>query len=111
MALGVATAVWEAVLSPMYVHIGHAYIRAPLAVVLAVIGNLGLVWFTHTVTGRIGLSLLPGVAWFIIMVAAAGRTSEGDLILTGDNWVGLLTILCGSLAWALAAYRLILRPR
>ena len=24
-----------------------------------------------------------------MMVLAAGRTTEGDLLLTGDNWVGL----------------------
>lgn len=111
VALGAATGVWEAVLSPMYLHVGHSYVRLPLSVVLAIASNAGLVWFTFTITGHTWLSLLPGAAWFGIMVLAAGETSEGDLIITGNNWVGLLTILFGSVAWAFAGYRLILGPR
>ena len=43
-----------------------------------------------------------------IFFAAGVRTDEGDYLLAGDNWVGLLMILAGSLSFALYAYRMIL---
>lgn len=110
-ALGAVTGVWEVVLTPMYAHVGGVSFRLPLAAVLAVAGNAGLVWFTRMVTGRLGLALVPGLAWFVVILAGATKTGEGDLLITGDNWVGLLTILLGSLAWAAAAYVAITRSR
>jgi hypothetical protein len=112
-ALAAVTAVWEVVLTPMHAHLAGVSFRLPLATVLAVAGNAGLVWFTRLVTGRLGLALVPGLAWFVVILAAATKTGEGDLLIAGDNWVGLLTILLGSLAWAVAAYAAIntSRPR
>lgn len=111
VALGCATGIWEAVLTPLYLRVGDTWVRLPLATLLAIVGNIALVWFTWTVTHKVALALLPGAAWFAMMLVAAARTAEGDLIITGDNWVGLATIAFGSLAWAFAAYRLILAPR
>ena len=68
------------------------------------VGNVALVWFTYRVTRHVGLALLPGLAWFDRDGVAGTYTSEGDLIMTGNNWVGLATILLGSLAWAGAGY-------
>ena len=56
---------------------------------------LGLIWFTRTVTGGTGLALLPGVAWFAVMVFAACRTGNGSAPVDG---MGLITILLGSAA-------------
>jgi hypothetical protein len=107
LAGGLVTAVLEVFLSPLRV----GTVRLPASILLAVIGNLVLVWYTHRATSHRGAALLPGAAWFVVMVLAAGRTSEGDLLLTGDNWVGLVTIFAGTIAFALAAYRLILPRR
>jgi hypothetical protein len=106
MAGGLITAVIEAFLTPL--RIGSA--RVPVSILLAVVGNVLLVWFTYRATSHRGAAVLPGLVWFAIMIIAAGRTSEGDLLLTGDNWVGVATIFAGTIGFAGAVYRLIL-PR
>jgi hypothetical protein len=89
---------------------GHAhFVRLPLALVLAVAGNAALAWFTREVTGRTLAVLAPFVVWVGLMLVAAGRTREGDLVLTGNNWVGLVTMFAGALAFAAAAYWLTIR--
>lgn len=102
--LGIATGVAEAVMTPLYI----GSVRSPAAPLLALVGNAALVWFTWTVTRRAGLSLIPGAAWFIVMIIATSKTSEGDLVVTG-TWVGLLTLLLGSVGWAVAGYLAVLR--
>jgi hypothetical protein len=44
------------------------------------------------------------------MMIAAGRTSEGDVLLAGNNWVGLVMIAAGSLTFGVVGFRLILSP-
>jgi hypothetical protein len=108
VALGFVTAVYEVYLTPLRLSsAGHA--RVPLAVLVAIVANAGLVFFTRMVTGRVGPALLPGVAWIVVMLAAGNETSDGDLLITGNNWVGLATILCGAVAWAVAGYIVIVR--
>jgi hypothetical protein len=109
-ALAIATAVWEAVLTPWYVEWSGHLVRMPAAPILAIVGNIGIFWFTRRVTGRIGLALLPGLAWLAVMIPAGNLTGGGDLLIEG-TWVGFATILLGVLAWAVAAYRAMLAPR
>ena len=97
---GFLTGLWATFLSPPHT-------VGVLAPVLAVAGNAALVRFTHAVTGRRGLALLPGVVWFLTMFAGTVRTTEGDLLLPGNDWTGLLALLLGALAWGVAAYRMI----
>jgi len=104
-ALAAVSAVWEAYLTPLYWH----HTRVPLALVAAVVGNAALARATFDVTGRAAVVLLPALAWLVPMFAAAGRTHEGDLVLTSDNWVGLATMFAGSLAFGATAYWLIVR--
>jgi hypothetical protein len=104
---GLLTALWEIFLSPSYA----GRIPLPASPVLAVFTNVGLVWFVRRVTRRTGLALLPGVVWFGTMVLAASRTHEGDVPLPGDDYMGLLAILLGCAAWAIAGYRIILAAR
>jgi hypothetical protein len=48
------------------------------------------------------------------MFLAAGTTTERDLILTSNNWVGVTTMFAGAAAFALVPYwpmvRGLLRP-
>lgn len=81
----------------------------PVSIPLAIILNAALVWFAYRATGHRGVALLPGLAWFALVVVASVRTSEGDLLLI-STWVPLGTIFGGTLGWGIAAYRLII-PR
>jgi hypothetical protein len=107
VAGALVTAVIEVFLAPLRV----GTVRVPISLVLAVVGNLVLVWFTYRATGKRAAVALPALVWMVVMVRAAGRTAEGDLLLTGDNWVGLVTILGGTVAFAAGAYRLIVPSR
>jgi hypothetical protein len=82
--------------------------RLPASPLAAVVGNVALVYFAYLVTGRRLAAVGPALVWTAVMVVAASRTSEGDLVLTDDNWVGIGTMLAGSVAFAAAGYRLIL---
>jgi hypothetical protein len=111
--LGFVTSLWEAFVSPLAVQWtsgGHAhFVRLPVALVAAVVGNVLLAWMAYTVTGRMLAIGAPFVAWTVPMVFAAGRTTEGDLILTSNNWVGLSTMLVGAVTYAAAVYWLTIR--
>lgn len=104
LLLGFVTGVWEVFLSPLYI----GRVPLPVAPVLAVAGNLGVVWFTYAVTRHKGLALLPGVAWFAALVMCVTKTTEGDLPIPSSDWMGLLVLMLGALAWGAAGYRMIL---
>ena len=103
---GFVTALWEIFLSP----VSAWGTMLPIAPVLAILTNVGLVWFTRQVTGRTGLALLPGVVWFVTMFAGSVRTTEGDLLIPGNDWSGLVALLVGAAAWGITTYWTILRP-
>jgi hypothetical protein len=111
-----ALAVWAAVLLALLggfltpYRIGGVLVPVSLALVLA--GNWMLVRLTYAATGAVGLSLLPALAWLVITLVLARRTTEGDLVLAGNNWVANVYIIVGCVAAAVPAYRLINpRPR
>lgn len=107
MAGALVTALIEVFLAPLRL----GTVRVPVSLVFALVGNLVLVWFTYRVTGKRAAVALPALVWIAVMVLASGRTTEGDLLLTGDNWVGPVTILFGTVAFAAGAYRLIVPGR
>jgi hypothetical protein len=104
LPLGFVLGVWDIFLGPLYA----GSVPLPVAPVLAVAGNLGLIWFTRTVTGSRRLALLPGMFWFAAMLIGANRTHEGDALIPGNEWMGLLSLLLVAATWGLSAYRLML---
>lgn len=109
-AVGVVAAIETAVLEAFLTPLRWGGGRFPLAILLAVLTNLAVVWFTYEVTrGRL-LTLLPGIAWAGVMVVLSARTTEGDIVLTGENWVAQVTILAGVVGYAVGAYRIVARP-
>ena len=99
--LGAMLGLFEAFLTPL--RLPHST-YLPVALVLALIGNPVLSWFAGEVTGRRFAAILPAAAWCVVWVVAATKTSEGDLIITGNNWVGLVTLLAGPIAFALGIF-------
>ena len=107
--LGVITAIWEALLTPLTFP-GSTTVRMPVALVAAIVAQRRdrLVHLSRHAARRVW-RCSPALAWLIVMVVAGTTTSDGDLILTGNNWVGLATIATGSLAWAGTGYWLIVK--
>jgi hypothetical protein len=102
----VVTAVAELYLTPLRV----GGVPIGVAIPFAAAANWGLAWFALTTTGRRWAMGLPWALWTVIMLFAAGvRTTEGDYLLGGNDWVALVMILVGSLAFAVYSYRVILR--
>jgi hypothetical protein len=113
-ALAFVTALWEAFLAPLMVHWtsgGHAhYARVPVAVAGAVVGNAALAWFTRQVTRNVLAVAVPLVAWAVPMFFASTKTREGDLVLAGNNWVAIVTLVAGLFTFVLAAFSLAVLP-
>ncbi|MET8279281.1 hypothetical protein [Micromonospora sp. NPDC005174] len=103
---GVVTGVLELLLATL--RVGGQLIG--FSVLLAVGANIALSWFAHEVVGRRWAVALPAVPWFALMAVAAIRTTEGDLLLSGDNWVGLAMIVVGAMTFAVMGFRQILAP-
>ncbi len=81
-----------------------------VSILLAALGNPAIARFAVVTTERRWAMGPPWALWTLLMLAAAGiRTNEGDYLIAGNDWVALVTILVGSLAFALYAYRMILR--
>ncbi|MET0416441.1 MAG: hypothetical protein ABW022_10515 [Actinoplanes sp.] len=103
---GVVTGVLELLLATL--RVGGQLIG--VSALLAVGANIALSWFAHEVVGRRWAVALPAVPWFALMAVAAIRTTEGDLLLAGDNWVGLAMIVAGAMTFAVMGFRQILAP-
>jgi hypothetical protein len=107
MLATILSAVLELVLTPL--RIGGVPIG--VAIPVAVVANVAICWFAVTTVGRRWALGPPWAAWTLIMFAATGlRTTEGDYLISGDNWVALVMILVGSLTFAVYMYKLILKP-
>jgi hypothetical protein len=106
VAAAVLTAFLEIFMSPL--RIGGVPIGA--AVVVAVAMNLAICWFAVSTVGRRWALAPPWAVWTLVMFFAAGlRANEGDYLISADNWVALVMILAGSLAFAAYTYRVILK--
>ncbi|BCJ54153.1 hypothetical protein Asp14428_56280 [Actinoplanes sp. NBRC 14428] len=83
-----------------------------VAIVFAAVANYAISWFAVTTVGRRWAVAPPWAVWTMIMFFAAGsRTTEGDYLVSGKDWVALVMILVGSLTFAVFTYRAILaRP-
>jgi cytochrome c oxidase subunit IV len=113
--IGLVVAIWGAVLLSSYGAFMTPYrvggTLVPVAILLAVGGNAGLIWYAYHVTGWRRLSLLPGIVWIVASFQWSARTGEGDLVLTTSNWVGTVYLVSGWATIFFAAYRLILGSR
>jgi hypothetical protein len=105
--LAAALAIIEAMYSPLRI----AGFRVPVSLLMALVTNPLLAWFAFTTTRHRFAALLPAAAWCLVWILASGRTSDGDLIITEDNWVGLLTLLAGSITFAIGIYLSVMRQR
>lgn len=85
-------------------------VRVPVAVVLAVGANLLLIRFAERATGVRWGALLPGLGWFVMVVATLQPTAERDRLLLADDWVAALTLFAGTTAVVIGAVLAIVSP-
>ncbi len=104
--MAILTAVLELQLSAL--RLGGVFIG--VSVIVAVVANYGIAWFAYRATGSKWAVVPPALIWLGIMMIAAARTSEGDVLLAANNWVGLVMIAAGSLTFGVVGFRLILSP-
>jgi len=110
---GTIVAMWGSVLLALIgafltpVRVGGVLV--PVSVLIAIVANVGLMRFAYVTTRHRGLAVLPGVVWIVLAFMATSGTSEGDIVLTSNNWVGPVYLLTGSATVAVCAYRLLPR--
>ncbi|GAB1694385.1 hypothetical protein [Krasilnikovia sp. M28-CT-15] len=108
--ISVLAALFSGLLELFWTSLRVGGIPVGVAIPAAVAANLALAWFAVTTVGRRWALAPPWVAWTVLMLLATGyRRTEGDHLVDADNWVALVTVLAGSLAFAVYAYRMILR--
>jgi hypothetical protein len=81
----------------------------PISLVIAIVGNIVVIWFAYVVTRNRVLAIIPGAVWLVLSFLASSRTAAGDLLLISSDWVASLYLVCGPIAIAFCAYRLFLR--
>jgi hypothetical protein len=111
---GSVVAVWGAallgVVGALFTPVRVSGQLVPVSVLLAIGGNLGLMWFAYVTTARRGLALLPGAVWIVVAFVASTGTREGDVVISSRNWVGSVYLLAGTATIGLTAYRLLFAP-
>ena len=101
----VLLALWGAFLVPF--RVGGTLV--PVSWVVAVVGNLAVGRAGARLAGSSG-AVLPGALWLLIVLVLSSRRSEGDLVVPGTT-VGLVFLLAGAVASAVAYALAVLRPR
>lgn len=101
----VLLALWGAFLVPF--RIGGTLV--PVCWAVALVGNLSVGRAGGRLAGSAGAAV-PGAVWLVVVVPLSSQRSEGDLVVPGTT-VGLVFLLVGALASAVAYASTVLRPR
>lgn len=95
-------AVLECFLIPLYIDA----VPVPLAVVLAVVGNVAAPRLMYVATAHRMVCVLPVALWLIVTLVLASRGPGGDLVVPGTV-MGLAFLFLGTIAGAFAAGQVI----
>jgi hypothetical protein len=108
--IAILAAVFSGLLELFFTPLRFGGIPIGVSIPMAAVANIAIAWFAVSTTGRRWALGPPWAVWTLMMLVAAGiRTTEGDYLLGGDNWVALIMILVGSLTFAVYSYRMILK--
>ena len=91
-----------AVLESFLVVLRIGTIRVPVSVVLALVMHPLLTWLIREVTGRRAAVFLPFAVWLAVVLPLSAARAEGDVIITGNNWVSIALLLGGAVAFAVS---------
>ncbi|HEX5495106.1 MAG TPA: DUF6113 family protein [Mycobacteriales bacterium] len=82
----------------------------PVALLLALVGNVVLTRAMYRATAHRAATAVPVVAWLALVLVLASKTAEGDLVVPG-TWPGLLFLFGGTIAGAVAVGRTVAPSR
>lgn len=102
LAATIVLSIVETFLVP--VRAAHMYL--PVAALLAAASNIAFPLAMLYLTRVRGLALLPGLAWFVIVIAATTPTGEGDLVIPAI-WPGVVMLVVGAGTFATMGYLLL----
>ena len=98
-------AVWGSFLVPF--RVGGTLV--PVSLLVAAVGNVAVGRAGGRLGGTTG-ALVPGLLWLGVALTLSSRRAEGDLVVPGSV-VGLLFLLTGVIASAVAYGTTVVRPR
>jgi hypothetical protein len=110
LVIAVLAAIFSGLLELFFTTLRVGGFLIGVSILMAVVANTAIAWFAVTTTGRRWALGPPWALWTLMMLFAAGvRTTEGDYLLGGNDYVALVMILVGSLTFAVYSYRMILK--
>jgi hypothetical protein len=110
--ISILAAILSGVLELFFTQLRVFGVPIGVSILMALVANPAIAWFAVTTTGKRSALAPPWIIWTIMMLFATGyRTAEGDYLVGGNDWVALVMILVGSLAFAVYSYRMILARR
>ena len=105
LVLTVLLALWGAFLIPF--RVGGTLV--PVSWAVAVVGNLALGVAGGRLAGQAG-ALVPGLVWVALALTFGSGRAEGDRVIPGTV-TGVVFLLAGTLASAVAYGAVVVRPR
>lgn len=113
--VAVVAAAWLALVEVFWLPLRAGTTLVPVSVVVAVLGNVLVVEGAHRLSGSRAVAVLPAMTWLVVAFGASFRRPEGDLVILGGSQdlgvLGLVFLLCGVVAAAVAVGRVLARPR
>jgi hypothetical protein len=110
----VAVAGWLALVEVLWLPWRVGGVPVPVSLLAAVFGNVLLVDAARRLSGSRLVAVLPALVWLGVVLAAASRRPEGDLLLPGGDAVtqvvNLGFLLLGVVAAAFAVGRALAGP-
>lgn len=104
IGLGAFGGVLLGVLAGFWIPLRIDVVRIPVSILIAGAGNYLLVRWTAYVGGRWAASLAPSITWFATVLVLGARQPSGDLIIVGNDWVGVATLFVGAASLMLGMY-------
>lgn len=105
-----AATVLTSVLESFLVVLRVGDVRLPVSILLALGLNPLLVWLMARATGSRLALLAPPALWLAVVLLLGTRRPEGDVVITGNNWVATGFLLAGGFAFAITIGLLLPRP-
>ncbi len=76
--------------------------RLPISIGIALVFHPVLTWLMRVATRNPVAMFVPALTWASVIWPLGARRAEGDLVITGNNWVSVGLLLAGAGAFAVS---------